>query len=220
MEQGKLSDPLKSIIEEFKSYVENLLTYNKLLFVKGASELSSYMLLLIVLFGISGFVLLFFSFAFAGWFGQITGWGIGAGYLLVAIIYLILAYLVFHFRKPLIFNPTRKVLGEIFFAEFESDEVELNFSSADSHAETLKQVHETLKAQKVELNNKITDFEKKFTFTNIIQEILGKAYSSIMTTSNIAKFVYTIIRQFKRSKKKKSIKKLKGKNNNEETKKD
>jgi hypothetical protein len=173
-------------------------------------------MLLIVLFGISGFVLLFFSFAFAGWFGQITGWGIGAGYLLVAIIYLILAYLVFHFRKPLVFNPTRRLLGEIFFGDFESDDVSLNFKSADAHAESLKLVRETMKQHKENLNEKMNTLEKNLTLSNIIQEILGKAYSSIMTSSNIAKFAFTIIKHLKRTRKKKSKKRVNKENNKED----
>ncbi len=203
MEQGKLSDPLKALIEDFKSYLENLITYNKLIFVKGASELSSYLMLLIVLFGISGFVLLFFSFAFAGWFAQITGWGLGAGYLVVALIYIILGILVFYYRKPLVFNPARRVFGEIFFTQFDNKDIELSFDTEESHQENIQTVHKKLRKQKEDLNNKINEFEKNLTISNIINQLFGKAYSTIMTSSNVAKFLFTVIKLFKRSKKKK-----------------
>ena len=204
MEQKSLADPLKEIIEDFKAYVENLITYNKLVFVKGASMLSSYLMMLIVLFGLSGFVLLFFSFAFAGWFADITGWGIGTGYLVVALFYLILIFVVFHYRKPLIFNPARKLFGRIFFDDFDNDDLKLNFETEDSHSESIEEVQKQLKDQKENLNTKFKEFEENLTLSNIIQEVLGKAYTSIMTTSNIAKFVFTIIRKFKGSGKKKS----------------
>ncbi len=215
MEQKSLADPLKDILEDFKAYIENLITYNKLVFVRGASELSSYLMLLIVLFGISGFVLLFFSFAFAGWFGHITGWGIGAGYLVVAVFYLLLAFIVFHYRKPLIFNPARKLFGSIFFDDFNNGEFNLKFDTEDSHSESVEEVQKKLHERKEELNKKFKEFEENLTLSNIVQEILGKAYSSIMTTSNIARFVFTIIRKFKGSgkKKDKSLKKAEKKRN-------
>ena len=50
MEQNNLTDPFKEIIDDFKDYLDNLITYNKLVFVKGSSELASYMMLLLLFF--------------------------------------------------------------------------------------------------------------------------------------------------------------------------
>ncbi len=210
MEYENLGTPLKETLEEFKSYVENLITYNKLVFVRGAGELSSYLMLLVILFGLSGFVLLFFSFAFAGWFAEITKLGIGAGHLVMAIFYVIIGLIVYRFRKKLIFNPTRKLFGNILFGDFESSIDADTFETEDAHNENIKEVHIKLQEQKDNFNAKLLELEKNLTFANIAQQIIGKAYSSIVSTSNIAKFAFTLISKFKSltgRKKRKSLKK-------------
>jgi hypothetical protein len=215
MDYENLGTPLKETLEEFKAYVENLITYNKLVFVRGAGELSSYLILLVLMFGISGFVLLFLSFAFAGWFGQITGLGIGAGYLLVALFYIIFGILVFAYRNKLLFNPIRKFFGDMLFGDLDSSNTNFTFDSEKAHAENILEVHGKLTKQKETLNNRLKNLEKNLTISNIIQHVVGKAYGSIMTTSNIARFIYTLIRKFKwftkrKKRKKESVEKDKG----------
>lgn len=209
MEYENLGTPIKETIEELKTYVEDLITYNKLVFAKGASQLSSILIMLVVLFGISGFVLLFFSFAFAGWFETITGLSIGTGYLVIALFYVLLGFLVYRFRNPLIFNPSRKLFGEIFFGDDNNNE--FKFDTEEVTSENIKKVHEQLADRKESLNKKVKNLEKQMTFANIFQEIIGKAYNSIVTTSNIAKFAFTIVRSLKgiTGKKKRKAKKNK-----------
>ncbi len=210
MEYENLGTPLKETLEEFKEYIENLITYNKLVFIRGAGELSSYLILLVLLFGISGFVLLFLSFAFAGWFGQITGWGIGAGYLLVAFLHILLGILVFAFRDKLLFNPIRRFFGDMLFGSGVSSNEEFSFASEKAHAENILKIHKKIIKQKESLNTRIKYLEKNLTISNIIQNIVGKAYGSIVTTSNIARFTYALFRKFRwfsqRKKRKKEIK--------------
>jgi len=218
MEHENLGTPIKEVIEEFKSYVEDLITYNKLVFAKGASQLSSILIMLVVLFGISGFVLLFFSFAFAGWFSTITGLSIGTGHLIVALFYILLGFLVYAYRKPLIFNPSRKLFGEIFFGDENNEE--FKFDTEEASSENIKKVHNRLTDGKESLNKKVKKLEKQMTFANIFQEILGKAYNSIVTTSNIAKFAYTIVRSLKgitgkKKRKEKKDKQIDKKKNND-----
>lgn len=208
MENENLGTPIKEVIEEFRIYVEDLITYNKLVFVRGASELSSLLLLLVVLFGLSGFVLLFFSFAFAGWFADITNLSIGTGYLVVAIFYIIIFIIVYRYRKRLIFNPSRKLFGDIFFGENLTEEA-FNFDTEEDHSENIRKVHEKLTKRKSKLNTKVKELEETLTFARIFQEIIGRAYNSIVTTSNIAKFAFTIIKSLKgisRKKKRKAKK--------------
>ncbi len=210
MEHETIGTPIKETIEEFKIYIEELITYNKLVFVKGASELSSILIMLVVLFGLSGFVLLFISFAFAGWFAGITNLGIGTGYMIVAIFYALVFVVVYRYRFKLIFNPSRKLFGELFFNDGTTDNA-FKFDTEEEQTENLKKVHEKLMHRKESLNTKVKDLEENLTFAKIFQEIIGRAYSSIVTTSNIAKFAFTIIKSLKglSRKKKRSTKKEK-----------
>ena len=214
MDTDNLGTSLLETLEELKAYVDNQITYNKLLLTKKAEELSSYLILFILLISICGFVLLFLSFAFAGWFDDVTDLGTGAGYLVVAGIYVVLGIIVFMFRYRLIFNPTRKLFGKIFFGEDESTNNSSVFVSSQSLADNIKEAHSELQKQQDILTEKLNDLGQVFTFANIANQLIGKAYSSVMTASNIASFAFNLVRKVRgftdrRSRKKK--KKLKQK---------
>ncbi|MFK5855007.1 MAG: hypothetical protein QM503_02675 [Bacteroidota bacterium] len=197
MEYDDLGIPLKETIEEFKSFIEKEIKYNKLVWTKRMGELSSYLLLLVLLLAFGSFVLLFVSFAFAGWFGDITGLGIGTGYIVVAAFYALLGVLVFIYRQKLIFNPARKILGRILFDDDESINTTYTFESKRALSEHIKKEHEALTEQKEKLNNKINELGNSITFTNIAHQIIGKAYDSFLTTTNIAKFAFNMVKKIK-----------------------
>ena len=212
MEYDDLGIPLKETLEEFKSYIDKEIKYNKLLWTKRIGELSSYLLLLILLIGFGSFVLLFISFAFAGWFSDITRFGIGTGYIVVAAFYALLGFLVFVYRQKLVFNPLRKILGRILFDDDESINTTYTFESTKALSELIKKEHVELVEQKEKLNNKINEFGNSITFTNIAHQIIGKAYDSFLTTTNIAKFAYSMVKKIKwftKSKKRKDEKQKK-----------
>jgi hypothetical protein len=165
-------------------------------------------MLLLLFFGISGFILLFFSFAFAEWFSAITGWSTGVGFLIVALFYLFFAGIIFFYRKRLIFNPVRGFFGRIFFDDYNPKNDEFTFDTNESQNENILLLRKKLSDNKENINEKVKVIEHNLTIKNILQEILGKAYSSIITTTNVARFVYTLISKFKGDKKsKKKVKK-------------
>jgi len=197
MESNNLVTPLQETIEELKSYVENQVTYNKLLITMKIGELSSYLMLVLLLLGISSFVLLFLSFAFARWFDEITKLGVGAGYLVTAGFYVILGIIIYTFRKKLIFRPTQNILGNILFSDESSYSESEIFKSKESLADEIRKIHKELSNQKEILSEKIEKLNKSLTFTNIAHQLVEKAYDSVMTTSNIAKFTYKLIKKLK-----------------------
>lgn len=213
MENDNLGIPLIETLEEFKAYIENQVTYNKLLITKRAGEFSSLLVLFILVLGFSGLVLLFLSFAFAGWFADITNLSIGTGYLVVAGFYIGLIIIVLVYRKRLIYNPTRKLFGSIFFGDDGSSDNSGAFDSSQSLADNIKKAHDELTEQYEVLNQKITDLGKILTFSNIAYQLVGKAYSSIITTSNIAVFAFKLVNKLKWFTGRKSKKKGKSKQN-------
>lgn len=216
MEDNIIGAPLKDTLEEFKSYLENQVAYNKLLFTKRMSELSSYIMLMIIVLGLVGFVLFFLLFALANWFGDVTGFGPQAGYLLVAGIYLLLTILVFVYREKLIFKPIRKFYGTIMFGDTANDNSE-SFQSEEALNKDITKAQDDIAKQKELLSKKINDLSQALTITNIAQQAIGSAYNQIVTTSNIARYAFKIIqtlKKFSRGNKKmnrKDSKKLKNK---------
>jgi hypothetical protein len=211
MENDNLGIPLIETLEEFKTYIENQVKYNKLLITKRAEEFSSFLILFILVLGFSGLVLLFLSFAFAGWFADLTNLSIGTGYLVVAGFYIGLIIIVLVYRKRFIYNPIRKLFGTIFFSEDESVDNSGAFASSQTLADNIKKARDEVTQQYEVLDQKINDLGKILTFSNIAYQLVGKAYSSLMTTSNVAVFAIKLIKRLKwftssKSKKKRKIK--------------
>ncbi len=198
MEYDDIGIPLKETIEEFKSFIEKEIKYNKLVWAKRIGELSSYLLLLVLLLAFGSFVLLFISFAFAGWFEDITGLGIGTGYIVVATFYALLGVLVFIYRQKLFFNPARKILGRILFDDDdESKNATYIFETKETLSEHIKKEQQELAKQKAKLNTKVNELGNSITFTNIVHQIIGRAYDSLLTTTNIAKFAFNMVKKIK-----------------------
>ncbi len=198
MEYDDIGIPLKETIEEFKSFIEKEIKYNKLVWAKRIGELSSYLLLLLLLLAFGSFVLLFISFAFAGWFEDITGLGIGTGYIVVAAFYALLGVIVFIYRQKLFFNPARKILGRILFDDDdESKNATYIFETKEALSEHIKKEQKELAKQKEKLNTKVNELGNSITFTNIAHQIIGRAYDSLLTTTNIAKFAFNMVKKIK-----------------------
>ncbi len=198
MEYDDIGIPLKETIEEFKSFIEKEIKYNKLVWAKRIGELSSYLLLLLLLLAFGSFVLLFISFAFAGWFEDITGLGIGTGYIVVAAFYALLGVIVFIYRQKLFFNPARKILGRILFDDDdESKNATYIFETKETLSEHIKKEQQELAKQKAKLNTKVNELGNSITFTNIVHQIIGRAYDSLLTTTNIAKFAFNMVKKIK-----------------------
>ena len=120
MENIELGSMLKESFSSLQRYVDLQLKYNKLLLTQKMSEILSLMVLFIILLGLSGFILIFLSFAFVGWYEENVG-SVFYGYLWVSAFYFVIALLIYLLRKQILFDPLRIVFGNILFREESSD---------------------------------------------------------------------------------------------------
>lgn len=106
-----LTELMLDLLEQLKSYVNMRIDYFKLQVAEYLIRFFSSLTLFIVIFWIAFFAVFFGSFAFAYWFGETTGmWA--AGFLIVAGFYILLAVLVYIFRRVLIIRPFTKLILE------------------------------------------------------------------------------------------------------------
>jgi hypothetical protein len=210
MDKVNLDDSLRAAFVELQEYLELQLKYNKLLLGKKMGELFSYLALFVLVIGISGFLLLFLSLAFAEWFNEFYQRPY-AGHLIVAAFYLFLALILIVFRKSLIFNPMRKGLGRVLFAEDEdSMGYEEAFMSNEKLNVKIRKYKKTLKKKEEKISETFQKLSEEFTIFNILQTIARNAYISFVTTSNIAKAGYSLIRKISRGRKKRKPQRKKG----------
>jgi hypothetical protein len=205
MEKEDFSEPLRNSIEGIKSYVAQQLAYNKLVLAKKMTELSARLVLFLLVFGISGLILLFLSFAFANWYAYNYG-ELFVGYLILVAFYFLLAAIIYIFRKQLIFTPIRTITGNILFSEEDDQDMTSSFSSMESLNAQIKKSREDLKREEENLREALDELSQTFTLPNILQQTAKSAYASIMTTSNIARLTYFIVHKLKRKKKRNQLK--------------
>lgn len=205
MEKVDFSTPLRDTLEGFKSYVAIQVAYNKLLLSKKMTELSARLVLFLLIFGISGLILLFLSFAFANWFAYNYG-ELFVGYLILVAFYFLLAALIFIFRKNLIFKPIRNITGKILFSEKDDQDVANAFNSIDSLNLQIEKSRKILSQEEENLKANFDELSQLYTVPNILQQFAKNTFDSVFTTSNVARITYFIVQKFKRKKKPKQIK--------------
>ena len=124
MEDNSISAQLKKIFDQIKDYFDLSVGFLKLTVAEYLIRFFSSLVLWMVIFLFLFFVLVFGSFAFAYWFGELTGrWSLG--FLIVSGFYVLLAALIFVFKKALIVRPfTQLILSQLELDKFKDPENE------------------------------------------------------------------------------------------------
>ena len=180
-----------------------------MLLAKRLGEVSSYFILFLLLLGFGGFLVFFLSFTFVAWFNEIVN-SKYLGHLVISGFYLVIMLVVFLFRKPLIFSPIRKLFGEIFIGEESENPEDINsFKSQAKLTSDLKKYKKGINEKENLLKKNFSQLGNQLTIRNIIQTVAKNAYASFITTSNIAKMAFNLIKRF--TSKKKKVKRKKSK---------
>jgi hypothetical protein len=109
METDSISAQLKQLFEQVKVYFNLRVDYFRLYIAENLIRFFSGMVLWMVIFLFLFFVLVFGSFAFAYWFGELTG-HMALGFLIVSGIYILLAVLIYALRRQILIKPFTKVI--------------------------------------------------------------------------------------------------------------
>jgi hypothetical protein len=121
MPQNSFTDQLAHLFDQVKIYLNLRLDYLKINIAEYLIRFFSGLVLWMVMFWFIFFVLVFGSFAFAYWFGEMTG-KMWLGFLIVMGFYLILAIAIFVARQALIVRPfTRMIMENLELDKFEEE---------------------------------------------------------------------------------------------------
>ena len=108
-EDISLSELFKRLLEQVKVYLNLRIDYLRLYVAENLIKFFSSLALWLVIFLFLFFVLVFGSFAFAYWFGELTGrWSVG--FLIIAGVYLLLSILIYSLRRVIIVKPFTKLI--------------------------------------------------------------------------------------------------------------
>jgi hypothetical protein len=202
MENIELGSMLKDSFSSLQRYVDLQLKYNKLLLTQKMSEILSLIVLFVILLGLSGFILVFLSFAFVNWYGEHFG-SLFHGYLWVALFYGVAALLIYLLRKPLLFGPLRIIFGNILFREESNSGIDVPFRTKEELNINIAKCKVELANETDELKAKIEFLGDNLTISNILLNAGKSLYNTYVTTANIVKVSAQILGKILKKKKRK-----------------
>ncbi len=116
----KSIDNLEALFKEAKKYINLQGEYLKLELVEKLTILLSTFLLLFIIVILCIMALFYFSFMLVYVLDSVVGSFI-ASYAIIGGVLLIIAYIVYHFRKPLIFQPMVSFLAKLFLEDSDNN---------------------------------------------------------------------------------------------------
>jgi len=202
MENIELGGMLKDSFGSLQRYIDLQLKYNKLLLTQKMGEILSLIVLFVVLFGLSWFILIFFSLAFVDWYSE-NGGLVYHGFLWLTLFYFVVAFLVYLLRKQLIFNPLRITFGNILFREETLNGDDIPFTTKEELNINITKCKDELHDETEELKAKLESLSEKLTIPNILLSAGKSLYQSYITTSNIVKVSALLVSKILSKKKRK-----------------
>ncbi len=116
MSKNKLSENFSELYDAVKGYTESRLILWKVELLEKITKVATYLITTTIVLFIFLFALVFLGFAFSFWYSKFHG-SIIDGFLISAGLYLILALLVYFFRRQLFANNIVKNIAGILFSE-------------------------------------------------------------------------------------------------------
>lgn len=186
-----------NLTSDLKVYFNLRLNLIGLMLSKRIATLSSFLVTAILITGLASMVILMLSFAFVFWFGQHIG-TYYQGFLLMALIYLLLGLIVYLGRKKFFVDPViHKINEKIAAGDFTGlgNSMPSGFQTIDDQ---IKYLAEEVNRTELEMQNDFDNLTDQLQPVNIIKNIFGSMLTSptlIITVLDLA------IRALRRNKK-------------------
>ncbi len=203
MGNSDIGQPIKSLIDELKTYVDLQLEYNKVAYRKKSAELIGRLILFFVLFEVFVFVLMFLSFAFVNGYASQGGTRMG-GFLIVTGFYLFIALILYAFREPVIFSTIRKILGKNFSSTREKQFLAgTSFSNEKMTDKYLEQLKDKNRKQENSIRQQFNTVRDAFNMVNIAKAMINTGVQAFVTTSTIIRTAFQLAKRLKTKNRKK-----------------
>lgn len=203
MGNSDIGQPIKSLIDELKTYVDLQLEYNKVAYRKKSAELIGRLILFFVLFEVFVFVLMFLSFAFVNGYASQGGTRMG-GFLIVTGFYLFIALILYAFREPVIFSTIRKILGKNFSSTREKQFLAgTSFSNEKMTDKYMEQLKDKNRKQENSIRQQFNAVRDAFNMVNIAKAMINTGVQAFVTTSTIIRTAFQLAKRLKTKNRKK-----------------
>ncbi|NOU48542.1 MAG: hypothetical protein HOO86_15990 [Bacteroidales bacterium] len=195
--------PLKQLSSELVGYINLRINYVGLLLGKRMAEITTQIVIVMILAGFAAIVMLLLTFAFVFWFGDNIG-TYSQGFLIASAVYIIAGLVLYFNRIKLISNPVVKIMNDrnVFLDLDDRDEpIPIN---------SLHELKQRLELMKLQVQHKELVIEQEFSEVgeslkpgNILSSLLNQTISSSAVTGAIISKLLDYFLKKKKSKKQK-----------------
>ncbi len=208
MGNADFKQPVKTLIDELKKYIDLQLEYNKVAYRKKSAEMMGQLILFAMLFGVFVFVMMFLSFAFVNWYAGQGGTKM-AGFLWVTAFYLLIALIIYAFREPLIFSTLRKILGKHLSSMQEKQFIAgASFANEKMTDKYLEHLKDNNRKQENSIRQQMQTVNEAFNMVNIAKAMIHSGIQAFVTTRNIIQTAFQLTQKLKSKHKKRGQKEL------------
>ena len=206
MGNADIKQPVKSLIDELKKYIDLQLEYNKVTYRKKSAEMMGQLILFAMLFGIFVFVMMFLSFAFVNWYAA-QGGTRTTGFLWVTAFYLLIALIIYAFREPLIFSTLRKILGKHLSSMQEKQFIAgASFADEKMTDKYLEHLKDNNRKEESSIRQQVHALRETFNMVNITKALIHSGVQAFVTTRNVIQTAFQLTQKLKSKHKKRARK--------------
>lgn len=191
---NNITSSLTNLSQEFKQYLNLKVALVSLNLSRRFSQLFSLLLSAIIFVGLFSVILLMLTFAFVYWYGSEVG-TIYHGFLIAGLFYMIVAFMVYAFRKQLFIDPMIRLLNDK-IADGLNEEgmfAEIN-NSRDLKLQT-DLLHLKIVQSESQIQKQFTEFSQSLNPLNMLKSVLGSSVSSAAITMAILEAVISWLRK-------------------------
>jgi hypothetical protein len=199
----EITQPIKQLSTEFVEYINLRINHVGLLLGKRMAEITTQIVIVMILVGFTSMVMLLLTFAFVFWFGDNVG-TYTQGFLIASAVYIIAGLVIFLNRVKLISNPVVKIMNDrnVFLDIAESEDV--------IPTNSLQELEQRLELMKLQVRHKellieqdIFEVGESLKPSRILSSMLNQTVTSTAVTGTIISKLLEYFLKKKKTKKRK-----------------
>jgi hypothetical protein len=199
----EFTKPLKQLSSELVGYINLRINYVGLLLGKRMAEITTQIVIVMILAGFAAIVMLLLTFAFVFWFGDNIG-TYTQGFLIASAVYILAGLVIYFKRVKLISNPVVKIMNDRnVFLDLDDTDEPIPINSLHELDQRLELMKLQVRHKELVIEQDLSEVGKSLKPGNIISSLLNQTISSSAVTGAIISKLLDYFLKKKKSKKRK-----------------
>lgn len=185
MIMDEITQPFKQLSTGFVDYINLRINYVGLLIGKRMAEITTQIVIVMILVGFTSMIMLLLTFAFVFWYGDNIG-TYTQGFLIASAVYIIAGLVIFFNRVKLISNPVVKIMNDrnVFLDIAESEDI-IPINSLQELEKRLELMKLQVRYKELIIEQDIIEVGESLKPSRILSSMLNQSVTSATITGTI-----------------------------------